>query len=143
MVESWGLPAVCTQHPQTCGADSFFCTGHCHPVSLYPPELPPAWNQPSDPSTSLAPDGGWDVRTGSVLATSPPPLPGRSPGEHCPRYSARVPLAARHTLSHGSRLPSPSAFELPSSESSRVSGSDSQNSLRSLQEGEAEPPGLG
>lgn len=73
----------------------------------------------------------------------PPSLPGCSPGEHRPHYSSCVPPAARHTPSHGSGLPSLSAFKLPSSKSSHVSGSGSQNSLRSPQEGGAEPPGLG
>lgn len=73
----------------------------------------------------------------------PPSLPGCSPGEHRPHYGSRVPPAARHTPSHGSGLPSLSAFKLPSSKSSHVSGSGSQNSLRSPQEGGAEPPRSG
>lgn len=78
-----------------------------------------------------------------VLAVSLPRPLLSSPGEHRPGYAAHVLLAAGHTVSQGSGLPSLSAFKLSSSELSRVSGSDSQNGLCSPWEGAAEPTGLG
>lgn len=74
-----------------------------------------------------------------VLAVSLPRPLLCSPGEHCPGYRARVLLAAGHTVSLGSGLPSLSAFKLSSTELSRVSGSDSQNGLCGPWEGAAEP----
>lgn len=80
-------------------------------------------------SSPTSPAQGQDARAGCVLALSHPILPGCSPGEHRPHYSAHVLLAAWYTAFRGSGLPSLSAFELLSSKLSRVSGSDSQNSL--------------
>lgn len=72
-----------------------------------------------------------------VLAVSLPRPLLCSPGEHRPGSRSRVLLAAGHTESQGSGLPSLPACKLSSSELSRVSGSDSP------WEGVAEPPGLG
>lgn len=80
----------------------------------------------------MSPAQGQDARAGCVLARSHPTLSGCSPGEHRPRYSAHVLLAAWHTAFHGSGLHSLSAFVLLSSKLSRVSGSGSQNGLQSL-----------